>query len=117
MTDGAEKNEPSASNASRNSLRDDKSVPRKTPPDEPGPGRVGVALSWNKSRIRDLDIDKTLSREERDLLRLYYNREREKLQLKLRVFGEVEKIKAFESVTPTESGSSSFEGRERTLYG
>ena len=99
MTDGAEENEPSAFNVSRNSLRDDKSVPRKIPPpDEPGPGRVGVALSWTKSRIRDLDIDKTISREERDLLRLYYNREREKLQLKLRVFGEVEKIKAFESV-------------------
>jgi hypothetical protein len=97
MTDGAEKNEPSASNASSNSRTDDNSVPQRVPPDEEGPGQVGVALSWTKGRIRDLDTDKTIPQEERDLLRLYYTREREKLQLKLRVFGEAEKIKALES--------------------
>ena len=97
MTDGAEKNEPSASNASSNSRTDDNSVPQRVPPDEEGPGHVGVALSWTKGRIRDLDTDKTIPQEGRDLLRLYYTREREKLQLKLRVFGEAEKIKALES--------------------
>jgi hypothetical protein len=65
--------------------------------DQEGPGRVGVELSLTKSRLRDLDSDKAISREERDLLRLYYTREQEKLQLKLRVFGEAEKIKALES--------------------
>jgi len=97
MTDSAEKNEPSASNASCDSHKDDNSVPKGVLPDEEGPGLVGVGLSWTKSRIRDLDTDKTIPREERDLLRLYYTREREKLQQKLRAFAEAEKIKALES--------------------
>jgi hypothetical protein len=97
MTDGAAKNEPSAPNASSDSRKDDNSVPKGVRPDENGPGQVGVALSWTKSQIRDLDSDKTISRQERDLLRLYYTREREKLELKLRVLGEGEKIKALES--------------------
>jgi hypothetical protein len=97
MNDGAEKNEPSASNASSDSRTADKSLPRVVFPDEEGPGSVGVELSWIKSCIRDLDNDKAVPREDRDLLRLYYTREREKLQLKLHVFGEAEKIKAIES--------------------
>lgn len=55
------------------------------PDDEEGPGLLGAGLSWTKSRIRDLDSDKTIPCEQRDLLRLYYTREREKLQLKLRI--------------------------------
>jgi hypothetical protein len=97
MTDGAEKNEPSASKDPSNSRTGDNSIPKGVLPDEEGPGQVGVALSWTKSRIRNLDTDKTISREERDLLCLYYTREQEKLQLKLRVFGEAEKVKGLES--------------------
>src|SRR5438270_268477 len=92
-----EKAEPSASNASSNSRTDENSVTQRVPPDEEGPGQVGVALSWTKNRIRDVDTDKTIPREERDRLRLYYTWEREKLQLKLRVLGEAEKIKGLES--------------------
>jgi hypothetical protein len=70
MTDGAEKKATSAFNASSDSRKDDNSVPIGVFPNEEGPGQVGVALSWTKSRIRDLDTDKTISREERDVLRL-----------------------------------------------
>src|SRR5579864_2290014 len=107
MTNGPEHSEPSAPNASSDSRTDDNSAPRGVLPDEEGPGLVGVALSWTNSRIRDLDNDKTIPRGERDLLRLYYTREREKLQLKLRVFGEAEKIRALESAPRPDD-----EGRE-----
>ena len=63
MTDGAEKNEPSASNASSNNRTDDNSVPKGARPDEEGPGQVGVALSWIKGLIRDLGTDKGIPRE------------------------------------------------------
>jgi len=95
MTDGAEKGEPPTSAASSNRPLEN-SVPKNVLPDEEGPGQIGVALSWTNRRIRDLDSDRTISKEERDLLRLYYTREREKFLWKLRVFSETEKIKAFE---------------------
>ena len=93
MTDGAEKCEPSASNSSsdsRNNSPFSKGIFR----DEDGPGQAGVGLSWIKGVIRDLDTDKAIPREECDQLRLYYTREQAKFQLKLRVFGEAEKIRA-----------------------
>ena len=91
------KEEPSPSNASSDSGTSENSAPKGVLPDEEGPGLVGVELSWIKSCIRDLDHDEAIPRGERDVLRMYYTREREKLQLKLRVFGEAEKIKALES--------------------
>jgi hypothetical protein len=103
MTDGDKKNEPSSSNVSGGSRAAGSSLPKELP-DQEGPGRVGVELSLTKSRLRDLDSDKAISREERDLLRLYYTREQEKLQLKLRVFGEAEKIKALESAIRPNDG-------------
>jgi hypothetical protein len=96
MIDGAEKSEPSASNTSTDSGAND-SVPNRAFLDEEGPGIVAIGLSWSESRIRNLDSDKTIPREERDLLRLYFTREREKFRWKLRMFGETEKIKALES--------------------
>lgn len=96
MTDGAEKNEPSDSHAPSDG-RTNNFLPKGVFRDEDGPGLVGVGLSWIKGVIRDLGIDKAIPREERDLLRLYYTREQEKLQWKLRVFGEAEKITALES--------------------
>jgi hypothetical protein len=102
VTGVAEKNEPSASNASGSSRTDDNSIPKGISPDKEGPGQVGVALSWTKNRIRDLDSDRTIPREERDIRRLYYTSERGKLQVKLRVFGEAEKIKPLENAIRTE---------------
>jgi hypothetical protein len=96
MIDGAKKNDPSASDASSDN-RTDNSVPKRAFPGEDGPGAVGLHLSWIKGHIRDLGTDKALPRGERDLLRLYYSREREKFQFKLGVLGETEKIKAIES--------------------
>jgi hypothetical protein len=98
MTDGSEKSDPSVSNNSADSRSGDNSVARAAAlPGEQGPGSVTAGLSWFKSRIRDLETDKTIPREEHDLLRLYYTREREKLQLKLHVFSEAERIQMLES--------------------
>lgn len=97
MPDGAEKAEPSACKEPNDRHRNDDSAPKSALGGEEGPGQVGVALSWTKSRIRDLDNDKTIPREEHDRLRLYYTREREKHQLNLRIFAEAEKIKSIES--------------------
>lgn len=44
MTEGAEKNEPSASNASSDSRTHDTSAPKVAVPDEDGPGQVGVGV-------------------------------------------------------------------------
>src|SRR5260370_24533720 len=97
MTDGAEQGDASASNAPSDSRTSDTSLPNRAFPGEDGPGAVGLEMSLIKGRIRDLDTDKAIPRQERDLLRLYYTREREKLQLRLGVLGETEKIKAIES--------------------
>jgi hypothetical protein len=101
MTDGTEKNEPPVSNTSGDRGANDHSLPKCAVLEEDGPGQVAVELSWIKGLIRDLDDDKTVPRKERDLLRLYYTREREKHQLKLRVFRESEKIKAIENKLET----------------
>ena len=74
--------------------------------------KIGVELSWIKGLIRDLGTDKVIPRTERDLLRLYYTREQEKLQLKLRVFGEDEKIKAIENAIETIRQDDEFQRTE-----
>src|SRR5580700_118087 len=99
MTDGAEKSEPFASDAPSDTRTEDNSLPKRVFPGEDGPGAVGLHLSWIKGHIHDLGTDKALPREERDLLRLYYSRERERLQGRLVVLGETEKIRAIESTT------------------
>jgi hypothetical protein len=100
MTDGDEKSEPSATKSSSDS-RANNSLPKGIFRDEDGPGQVGVGLSWIKSVIRDLGTDKAIPREERDQLRLYYTREQAKFQLKLRVFGGAEKIRAIKGALET----------------
>jgi hypothetical protein len=96
MSDGAEKSDPSASDASSDTQTEN-SLPKRAFPGEDGPGVVGLRLSRIKGHISDLGTDKALPREERDLLRSYYTREREKFQFRLGVLGETEKIKAIES--------------------
>jgi len=96
MTDGAEQNEPSSSSAPGDG-RTDNAPHLNSLLGNDGPGAVGLALSSTNGRIHDLDSDKTIPREERDLLRLYYTGEQAKLQLKLTMLGETEKIKAIES--------------------
>ena len=93
MTDGAEQSKPSASNTPSANRADDNSLPKRAFSEKEGPGVVGLELSRIKGCIRDLGIDRTIQREDRDLLRLYYTREREKLQLRLGVLGETEKVK------------------------
>jgi len=96
MTDSSPENNLPSSKISSDSGVDSTGAKRAVV-DEEGPGIVSVELSWTKSLIRDLESDNTICRDERNSLRLYYTHKREKLQLKLRVFAEAEKIKELES--------------------
>jgi hypothetical protein len=72
------------------------SSPDDAMPADAGPGQVGAELSSIKEHLRDLGTDKTLPPQERDLLRLHYSYQRDKLQLQLAVLEQNERVHSSE---------------------
>jgi len=72
------------------------SSPNDAIPTDGDPGRVGAELSTIKEHLRDLGTDKTLPPQERDLYRLLYTHQRNKLELQLAVLEQKERIHSTE---------------------
>jgi hypothetical protein len=96
MSDAAEQGRHPDTTVSGETSHETGSSPHHAVPADAGPGRVGGELSTIKERLRDLGTDKTLPAQERDLYRLVYAHQCNKLQLQLAVLGQKEKVQSTE---------------------